>query len=422
MPAGSVVAVQLPAISEAVISLLAVLRAGYIAVPVPVLWRRSDLVAALTAVAPKAMLTVARFNDERPAETLCEAAAELFDLSFPCAFGSDVPDGVVPLDRHDEAQARDLQPAPRDFGAPSLVTFDADAEGFIATGRSDAQWLAAGLATLMEARIENGDTIVSTLPLNSLAAIGAAFVPWLLSGGTLELCQRKLPQPDGVGEKIRMHLVAPAAALKEIAGGGVTGVETCIAVHRSPRSHGVNFTGIQCERIVDYCCFGEIGAVPLARRDVGTARSIPLGNISAPSDAARAPVVIETKLAGGQVWLRGPMVPSESFPPGLSSYRTARDPEGFVRTGFKARRTGGGELIVDEGPSRVIQVGGLRFGLDDLQSRFSVCAQGVTVTAIEDPLLGERLHIEAINREAAAAALHAAGHSPLVVDAALRDR
>jgi non-ribosomal peptide synthetase component E (peptide arylation enzyme) len=47
MPSGSIVVVQLPNIAESVLSLLAILRAGLTAAPVPMAWRRSDLVAAL---------------------------------------------------------------------------------------------------------------------------------------------------------------------------------------------------------------------------------------------------------------------------------------------------------------------------------------------------------------------------------------
>jgi acyl-CoA synthetase (AMP-forming)/AMP-acid ligase II len=47
MPAGSLVAVQLPNLVEAIVSLLAISRSGLVAAPVPMLWRRSDLVAAL---------------------------------------------------------------------------------------------------------------------------------------------------------------------------------------------------------------------------------------------------------------------------------------------------------------------------------------------------------------------------------------
>src|SRR5690606_4495945 len=99
-------------------------RAGMVAVPVPVLWGRSELVAALSGVGPKALITLSRLGDERPAEAVCDAAAELFDLSFPCAFGASVPDGVIALDQ--ESQSAGFGVAPPgipDARANSLATF-----------------------------------------------------------------------------------------------------------------------------------------------------------------------------------------------------------------------------------------------------------------------------------------------------------
>jgi non-ribosomal peptide synthetase component E (peptide arylation enzyme) len=116
------------------------------------------------------------------------------------------------------------------------------------------------------------------------------------------------------------------------------------------------------------------------------------------------------------------MVPHEAYPPGLGNYRVARDAEGFVRTGFRCRSDGNGALIVEAGPHRVVSIGGLRFGLDDLQTRFSAIDESVKVLAIEDPLLGERLRIETADRESAVAALLAAGHSQLVIDAIKEER
>jgi hypothetical protein len=62
-------------------------------------------------------------------------------------------------------------------------------------------------------------------------------------------------------------------------------------------------------------------------------------------------------------------------------------------------------------------VGGLRFGLNDLRLRFSECGNDIKVTAIDDPLLGQRLNIEAANPDATIAMMRAAGHSPLMIEA-----
>ncbi|MDO8533460.1 MAG: class I adenylate-forming enzyme family protein, partial [Xanthobacteraceae bacterium] len=215
---GAVVAIQLPNIVEAVIALLAVLRAGLIAAPVPVLWRRSDLVAVLGPLEVKALLTTTRLGNARPAEAVCEAAVDLFSLSFPCAFGADAPDGVISLDLAAAGPEMSTDFLPVSSAASSAVaiaTFDAAPRGFYAVGRSHAEWIASGLAGLLEARIGAGDSIVSTLPPASLAGIGAGLVPWLLSGGALELVYGYLPVL-APAKNIRTHLLAPAAALPEI--------------------------------------------------------------------------------------------------------------------------------------------------------------------------------------------------------------
>src|SRR5476651_2130297 len=64
----TVVAIQLPNTVESVIALLAVLRAGMIAVPLPLLWRKQEIVGALSRVGPKAIITSSRIGSARHAE------------------------------------------------------------------------------------------------------------------------------------------------------------------------------------------------------------------------------------------------------------------------------------------------------------------------------------------------------------------
>ena len=415
LPTGSVVALQLPNIVESVLSLLAILRANLIAAPVPMLWRRSDLVSALAPVEPKALITLARFHDERPAEVVCEAAADLFSLSFPCAFGTGIPDGVIALDEDEEGFPAPEAPIARSSaGAVSIVSFDAAADGFFAVARNDAQWLAAGLATLLEGSIGSGDTIVSATPCNSLAGLGGAFVPWLLSGGTLELVQNARPEKSVAG---RAHLLGPATALAELAQGRM--FASCIAVHRGGRVSNRDLSALPCERIVDLFAFGEVGAVALRRERRDKPEAIPLGPISAPAGARGAPVVVEARMDDGRVLLRGPMVPNNPYPSELVRPRLRVAGDGFVSTGYRCRSDGNGAFTIEAGPERVVSVGALRFGLDDLRSRLAACDDGVRVAVVDDALLGQRLRIEAADPAAASAALLAAGHSRLVVDAVL---
>ena len=54
----TVVAIQLPNTVESIVAFLGVLRAGMIAAPVPLLWRRQEMVAALGHIGAKAIVTV----------------------------------------------------------------------------------------------------------------------------------------------------------------------------------------------------------------------------------------------------------------------------------------------------------------------------------------------------------------------------
>src|SRR5215472_16768558 len=60
LPANAIVAIQLPNVVESVLVLLGVLRAGLIAVPVPLLWRRVDMVRALGRIGARALVVLNR--------------------------------------------------------------------------------------------------------------------------------------------------------------------------------------------------------------------------------------------------------------------------------------------------------------------------------------------------------------------------
>ena len=84
----------------------------------------------------------------------------------------------------DRARAR-FPPGP---GAHlAVITWDVSADGLVPVARSHAELIAGGLAVLLEGRLEQDATILSTLALSSFAGLAVAMVPWLLVGGTLAL-------------------------------------------------------------------------------------------------------------------------------------------------------------------------------------------------------------------------------------------
>ena len=98
LPAGSIVAFQIPNIVESVITLLGVVRAGLIAAPMPLLWRKADAVAALGGLSPRALVAVRRVGAVDHGEIVMHIAAEIFPVRFVCGFGTGLADGVIALD------------------------------------------------------------------------------------------------------------------------------------------------------------------------------------------------------------------------------------------------------------------------------------------------------------------------------------
>ncbi len=60
LSADDVIGIQLPNIIESILTILGVMRAGMIAAPLPLLWRRADAVAALGRIGVKALITCGR--------------------------------------------------------------------------------------------------------------------------------------------------------------------------------------------------------------------------------------------------------------------------------------------------------------------------------------------------------------------------
>ncbi len=421
LPEGSTVALQLPNTVEAALTLLALPRAGLVAAPVPMLWRRADLVAALREINARAIVTMTRIGSEWPAEIACEAAAELFSLGFPCAFGHAVPDGVIPLDL-DAAipqQKTDLSAARMASGdAVAIATFDASRRGAFAVGRSHTQWIAAGCAVMLEARIAPGETIVSTLPPASLAGIASAFVPWLLTGGTLALVHGYSPHALAQAASDGAHLVAPATALPALSEASGESFASSVAVHRGPQSLGVDLSQTNCEAIVDVQSFGEIGLVALRRIAKIMPSPVPIGETRAPADAPNAPVVIETKrLADGTLAVRGAMVPDKVFPDSAREVSQIEfDLDGFVRTNLRCHAIGSSGLAIEASPDGIIAIGGLRYGVDDLTMRIAKTSPGSTLEVERDSLLGARLAVESSDAAAARKILDEAGQSRLIFE------
>src|SRR5579864_3431564 len=84
LPTDSIIGIQLPNIAENILAILGVMRAGMIAAPLPLLWRRADAVAALTRVGAKALITIGHVGNVNHCHLAMRIAADVFSIRYVC--------------------------------------------------------------------------------------------------------------------------------------------------------------------------------------------------------------------------------------------------------------------------------------------------------------------------------------------------
>ena len=187
----AVVGIQLPNTVESVLTMLGVLRAGMIAAPLPLLWRRADAAAALARLGAKAIVTASRIGDFDACAMAMHVAAECSRSATFAASAATCPDGVIPFDDLlDRPAAEPSAEIERDGNAAAhvaLVTFDVTPDGLMPVARNHAELIAGGLAALLEGGIEPDARLLGCCATGSFAGLALTMMPWLLSGGTLSL-------------------------------------------------------------------------------------------------------------------------------------------------------------------------------------------------------------------------------------------
>ena len=286
-----VVAMQLANTVDSVIALLGVLRAGMITAPLPLLWREQEMVAALSRIGAKAIVTSSHVGLAAQSEIAMQVAAELFPIRHICGFGRDLPDGVVPLDDV-------FNPAPTEFYQPSVrpgpaaahvaaITFDVTGDGLVPVARSQSELIAGGLAVFREAGIAENATILSTIPAASFAGIALTLMPWLLAGGTLALHHGF--DPAVFAEQSRAHepcsVVLPGPALALLADAGLLGghIKNILALWRAPEQLAAAVPWQRDAALVDIASFDETGLLPARRGPDGLPAPIPHDAFVAPA-------------------------------------------------------------------------------------------------------------------------------------------
>ncbi|MGX5777053.1 AMP-binding protein [Methylorubrum zatmanii] len=235
LPPGSRIGLCLPGSAESALAILAVEAAGHVACLLPVSWDEDRLLAAAQGVALSAILTQARLGSAAPAERMCAVAARYFGLRYLAAFGPDVPDGVINLDRFvldGPAEAAGGSP-PAPAGIVTFVGGDPDRPVY----RSGPSVVAAAAAHLAAARVAPSERILSLIGPHDLRGLVTGLGAALVAGATLEA----MPLFDGAAfaatlrRPVPTHLVAPAFLERNLAGRDLPAeLRSITLVHRAP--------------------------------------------------------------------------------------------------------------------------------------------------------------------------------------------
>jgi non-ribosomal peptide synthetase component E (peptide arylation enzyme) len=428
----AIVGLQTANIVDGVLALLAVLRAGLVAMPMPLLWRRADAVHALGRVGATALIVSGRIGDTDHYDLALQIASEVFSVRHVCGFGDNAPDGVIALDDLTVAERLDHAAAPARVipagrGAHvAVVTWDVTAAGPLPVARSHAELIAGGLAVQLEGQLGRHAKIHATLTLSSFAGLATALVPWLLSGGTLVLHHPFDPE----GFKAQAQAMAcdtaivPGPMVAQLAQAGLLssedGLKRVVGVWRAPErlSRALSWRDPSVA-LIDVQVFGETGLIAAARGADGKPAAIPVGPLRAPRSGRNALMVGEAAATrAGTLALRGTMVATRPFPPGAERGElpfVQAGADGFVDTGYACRLDRDATLTVKAPPAGLVGVGGYRFVMQDLQDR--AVASGATLAVLPDALTGARLAGNSDDHTATRESLAALGANPLITNA-----
>ncbi len=291
--------------------------------------------------------------------------------------------------------------------------------------RSHRELIAGGLAVFLEGGIARDATILSAIPAGSFAGIALTLVPWLLSGGTLALHHGFDPavfaeQTQSVRPR-RRGAARPGAGAARRSGPArrhdQDDPRRCGArpSDSPPSRHGKAKPRLWTSRASakSACC--RLGADPTARP-----APLPHGAVSVPRGAAEAIAVVETAAQQvGQLVLRGPMVPTQPFPPATEQGGDTRfAPDGFLDTGYACKiAPDGGTLTLTAPPAGITATGFYRFRQSEVDAVVAAADPAAVIVALPDGQLGQRLAGRARDGAAITAALEAYGVNALIAGA-----
>lgn len=433
-----VIASQLPNISEQAIVILAVLRIGAIFSPLPLMWRDHEIIPALTKIEPKAIITYSRVSDHNYAEMMREVAFKTSSVRFVLSFGAHLPDGVMSLDDaliadREVEDGAELESVDANDVATICWTSHAETDA-CPVPRSHNQWIAAGMAAILETELADTATppvLLNPYPLTNLIPIGLFLVPWLHTGGRLifhhpfdmdvfqSLIVREGVHLTGLPPTLIDAMSKTGMFQKEASNMSLHALITIWPgpiIAKKGHEWGGLVAGEHCFKSFDLRPLGELAYFIKGRdtRSQPPARLV-RGTSHVPSHAPSGLDMLDIQLKGapfkngeatsllsGEICLRSPMMFDQYYPPKEDgpALKLNHSADGYVQTGLRGVYIGGErdeakscEIDVIGRSQDVIFHGGLSISARELDALYAGCEQlsDAAAFSFEDPVMGERI-------------------------------
>lgn len=324
----TVIALYGPNTLEMAISIFAINRAGFIAAPMPLYWRDSEMSEYLSEIQARAIITVERVENDTPALRSRDLTHQLFSMKFILAYGDNLPDGVVGLDDILKSVTEKLDKDPEfdeidpnaiiSLHPTSLQSRDTE----IVLPRTSNQWLSSERALFED--INDTKSILLPFAFSGLIGFCAGIVRSLKQNSSLHLHHF---QTDKMLAG-HLDLVKPELVIMP---------QYCVAKQISQFSSNQNVTigcvwkhnhlarmpveqNDKCRQLFDITVLNEVAAIGQLRVNAHhTPSLLPLSeDVSDLSFHIRKPTSSTLKkpqkMAGGELIATGASVPESLFP------------------------------------------------------------------------------------------------------------
>jgi acyl-CoA synthetase (AMP-forming)/AMP-acid ligase II len=377
LPSEAVVCIQGLNVTDTLIGLLGCIRAGLVAMIVPMDYSASEIVGVAERLNAKAILSTRKIGQEQPLRSLRHLVDEsIADIRFIGAFGPDLPGGTVSFEDcigyPKTGVITRLSRRERPEDSLAIMTVDGGPDGAFVLARNHREWHAAASIVVDALGLSRQSRLLSPMTPTSLAGLASGMVAWLMAGCQLILHQAFDATVFGVQMTMHgvTHVVLPEPALQAGLSEGIFGskkLEKIASLTREPRSSIVS-SQAPCP-VLYFAVLGEIGIVPMNAKHDGRFRLV--SQIVAGDGQ---PPVLETLIEkSGYLALRGDQVPVVGFDISDRDASYPLSPEDWVTTDYPA-------VAADDG----VQILGRRYAQVEGHAAQGTLAPSVSIQSVPD--------------------------------------